>query len=111
MVATAPWLKVVSVRDAQQVASFRLQLDQGESEAIVLHQELWADLLLIDELKGRRIAAEAGIPTTGLLGVLLKAKQQGLLHSLKEELNFLARLTTFHCSETLAERILREAGE
>lgn len=111
LLALVPWLTVRAVHDTRRVASFRLQLDQGESEALVLCQELQADLLLIDERKGRRVAAEAGIPTTGLLGVLLTAKQRGLLPSVKAELDALARFTTFRCGEALAERVLREAGE
>lgn len=54
LLALVPWLTVRAVHDTRRVASFRLQLDQGESEALVLCQELQADLLLIDERKERR---------------------------------------------------------
>lgn len=58
-----------------------LVLDPGETEAIALAVEIGADLLLIDERKGRREAKLLGLRTTGLLGVLLEAKKAGLLSS------------------------------
>ncbi|WP_449072781.1 DUF3368 domain-containing protein [Prosthecobacter sp.] len=64
-------------------------LDQGESDAIALTLELHADLLLIDERKGRRAAANLGIRFAGILGVLVQAKQQALIPQLK---NMLVRL-------------------
>jgi predicted nucleic acid-binding protein len=55
-------------------------LHAGESAAISLAQELKADLLLIDEVYGRRAAAERHIPFTGTIGVLELAADEGLLN-------------------------------
>ena len=54
-------------------------LHAGELAAISLAQELKADLLLIDELRGRQAAADRHIPFTGTIGVLEFAADQGLL--------------------------------
>jgi predicted nucleic acid-binding protein len=54
-------------------------LHAGKLAAISLARELKADLLLIDEMRGRQVAAERHIPFTGTIGVLELAAEQGLL--------------------------------
>jgi predicted nucleic acid-binding protein len=64
-----------------------LKLDRGESEAIVLAKNINADLIIIDERKARRIAKDVGLKVTGTLGILVEAKQQGLIKELKSLLD------------------------
>ena len=56
-------------------------LDLGESEAIILAQELKADVLLMDESKGRKVAKKLEIPLSGTLGILIDSFDAGLLTS------------------------------
>src|SRR5207244_3804846 len=65
--------------DAARVAELRTRLDPGEAEAIVLALELKADALLIDERRGRQVAAQLGLRPIGVLGVLAAAKSRNLI--------------------------------
>lgn len=78
----AAWLRQVALADPRR-ADLLIDLDRGEAEAIALAQERNANLLLLDERLGRRYARRAGIPITGTLGVLLRAKQEGLIPQLR----------------------------
>ena len=100
-----------TVQNQHLVAALRDQLDAGESEAIALALELKSTILLIDETEGRRVAAAYGIKKTGTFGVLLLAKKQGLIPSLKEEIDKLQHKAHFWISAPLYEKLLHAAGE
>lgn len=58
-------------------------LDEGERQTIALASILSEDvLLLMDDRAGRVVAAKLGIPTTGLIGILLLAKEKGILDNI-----------------------------
>ena len=72
---------IVSVTDTKAIELLRRStgLDAGESEAIILSDISGADLLLMDEVKGRQVAKQMGIQLMGTVGVLLIAYQEGYL--------------------------------
>lgn len=86
-------------------------LDKGEIEAIALAKELHADFLLIDEKAGREVALKEGIRIIGVVGLLLLAKQKGLVKEVKTLLDALIAKSDFWISEHLYESILLQAGE
>lgn len=86
------------------------ELDAGESEAIVLARESGAKLILLDDRAARRKARTLGLPMIGTLGVLLMAKDRGLLPLLKPLLDTLQQVG-FRMSNDLYQQVLNSAGE
>jgi len=77
------YIFVEEVIDTKSVNIFRrvTGLDAGESEAIVMADEKKADLLLMDERKGRIVAKQMGLTITGTVGILLQSYDEGLLNA------------------------------
>ena len=109
-VRSAPWIKVASVSDPIAVSFLRERLDAGESEAIVLALEQQADLLLIDEARGRRIAQAREIPHIGTLGILVLAKRRGLVEAVTPLLGQLLA-AGFRMNDSLMQTVKRQAEE
>ncbi len=112
-VMTVDWLDVQSVRDLSQVMTLQRdhKLDPGEAQAIVLALELKATQLLIDERLGRKTAKQQGLRMTGILGVLLAAKRQGLIPIVRPILDRLISEANFRISNQLYDETLTLAAE
>lgn len=80
-VKAASYIRPVAVSNPEAVKILRMAtgLDQGESEAIVLTDELKADILLMDEAKGRKISGQMGITIMGTIGLLISAYEDKLI--------------------------------
>jgi predicted nucleic acid-binding protein len=83
--------RVSVVKNRQAVEYLELVLDRGEAEVIVLAEELKADAILIDDLKARKTANLRGLTVVGTIGVLLDAKERGLVDDVKPLLDELIR--------------------
>ena len=79
-IASATWIRQQTVKDRPLVNLLRQDLGAGESEAIVLARETRADVLLMDERRGREAARRLGITCTGLVGLLLEARRRGIIN-------------------------------
>lgn len=106
-----PWIEVIAPQDNDFVIALQKTLDLGEASSIALAKELQADLLLIDERKGRNVAQNLGINITGAIGVLLRAKLQGLIPSLKDKLDLAKVNNTFRFSDKIYQEVLKQASE
>ena len=82
-ISNESWIKVFKVKNKNLLEQLQKELDKGEAEAIALSLEISADLLLIDEKLGRKIAEEKGIKITGTIGALIKAKKKGIIKALR----------------------------
>jgi predicted nucleic acid-binding protein len=109
--AAIPWLTVTSARDRRRVQELRAELDLGEAEAIVLALERHAELLLVDERRGRRTALEAGLTVTGLIGVVVQAKRAGVVTAARPVLDELIHTARFWIGPALYAEVLKQLDE
>lgn len=105
------WIETKKITNRLQVVALQIELDKGEAEAIVLALELNAELLLLDERRGRAVATRLGLKSVGILGCLIDAKHAGLVHSIKPILDSLIVNAGFWVTESLYMRVLQAAGE
>lgn len=109
-VSQATWIKVVPVQDRLAVDVLLDELDLGEAETIVLARELQADWVLMDERKGRRKLTQLNLNKVGTVGILLQAKQRGLIPNLRHDLEQL-RQYGFSISQAIIDAVLQQANE
>ena len=86
-------------------------LDAGETEAIGLALATQADVVLMDERRGREAARHRGLAVGGLLGELLHARQSGVLPNLRSEINRLRADAGFFVDAEIEGFILSQVGE
>lgn len=109
IVKTSSFLRTSSVqnRKSLQVLQAVSGLDDGESEAIILADELKSDVLIMDERKGRKVAQKLGIKITGTVGLLIQAYSENMI-SANEIKTFLDQLknSNIRLSESLIQKAL-----
>jgi len=103
------WLQTESLTSGVLVAALRMIVDAGEAEAIALASEK-SCLLISDDKQARSAAKRLGVTIIGTVGVLVRAKQSGVIALLKPILNDLER-NSFFISRALREEALRLVGE
>lgn len=102
-ISTPPaWLSVRSPANLETIEG----IHQGECAAISLARELKADLLLIDETRGRQAAIERSIHTARTAAVLFDAANAGVLPDLQDAFDKL-RATNFRVPPNVLDELLR----
>jgi predicted nucleic acid-binding protein len=104
------WIRIESVKNKKYQQLLDLYLDLGEASAIALALEKVEVLLILDDLKGRKEAEKLGFRITGTLGILFKAKKEGLITELKPYIEKL-KAVGFRLSSKIEEEILRKSNE
>jgi hypothetical protein len=103
------WL-TVRTAGVRPPLSHAADLGPGESEVLWLALERPHSIAVLDDAAARRQAVECGVRVTGILGLLVDAKRQGLIPAVSPVLDDLERLG-FHLSARTRTLILRHAGE
>ena len=104
------WFNIKDPKDRNYQSLIEASVDKGEASAIALAVELEDCLLIIDDLKGRKLAHELGLTIIGTIGILVDAKIAGIIPSIKPILSKIKK-TNFRISEELEIIILKRAGE
>ena len=105
----APWIKTVDLADSEK-ASVYDRLDSCEAAVLALANEHETRLVIIDEKKARQEVLKIGLPFIGTVGILLKAKEEGLIGEIKPLLITLQE-KGIYLDESLITYALGEAGE
>jgi predicted nucleic acid-binding protein len=105
------WFNVVIPPETELYQELKQQLDADEASSIALAKTIQDCLLIVDEAKGRKVASQLEVSTLGTLGMLLKAKEAGLIESLRTLLTTIRDQTNFRFSEAIAIELLIKAGE
>ena len=105
----APWIKTVRLTHPQSALTYA-GLHRGEASVLTLAKEHNARLVIIDERKAGRYAQRMGLQVTGTIGVLLLAKEKGLIDAIKPPVAELQAHGLYLSSE-LVDKALQLTGE
>ena len=104
------WIHVEKIRDDTEKKMYKAKLHDGEVEVMILAQERAADLVIIDDNAAKKTAKYLGLTVTGTLGVLIKAKRQGVIKEIYPLINKM-RHNGFYMNPKLVDEILIQAKE
>lgn len=104
------WIKIQSVKDKKYQEFLETQVDWGEASAIALAKEMDDVLLLLDDLKARKLASRLNLKYTGALGIITKAKQLTIIDTVKPLIDKLIA-TNFRISNKIIDEILKINNE
>ncbi|NRF41182.1 DUF3368 domain-containing protein [Pedobacter foliorum] len=104
------WIEIRSVRDTALQEVFKENVDAGEASAIALAMETSNAILIVDDLKGRKLASRMALNFMGTLGLLVKAKEYGVILNVRPYIEKI-QATDFRISPALVDLVLERTGE
>ena len=105
------WIHVEKIANQSDKKMYKAKLHDGEVEVMILAQEGTADdLVVIDDNAAKKTAKYLGLKVTGTIGVLLKAKREGIIPEIASVLEKMKK-NGFYISESLEQLVLEQAGE
>jgi predicted nucleic acid-binding protein len=110
-VASDAWIRRQAVANRDLIELFLGEVDVGEAEAIALATEIGGEVVVIlDDRKGRRLARARQVEIVGSAGVLLLAKNHGVIPLVRPVLDEL-RAAGLRLGDLAYHRALTDAGE
>ena len=107
----AGWIEIVDPTNRTLIHFLRKDLHEGESETIALAVEKDSEVVFLDESEARGIARVYGLNITGVIGILIRAKREGMIPSLREELDKLRDEAGFWIGDDVYRNALCSSGE
>jgi len=104
------WIKIETIQDNYRQQILEMQIDKGESSAIALALETPNSVLILDDFKARKVANQLGLVVTGTIGVIIRAKLNGIIPSIKPCIEKIKE-TNFRISIEIELQALKEANE
>ncbi|KAA5542502.1 DUF3368 domain-containing protein [Adhaeribacter rhizoryzae] len=104
------WLIIKEASNQALQQTLTQILGRGEASAIALTFDIPDNVVVLDDLKARKIAKSLNLKITGSLGILVKAKQQGFIEKLSPILEQVQQ-TNFRIAENIIRKILATVGE
>ena len=105
------WIEVIAPSNESVVRLLERELHKGEAEVIALGIERRPAVILLDELEARRVADVYGLHKTGVIGILIRAKLEGKVASLREELDRLRSEAGFWVGDEIYWQALKAVAE
>lgn len=105
------WIRVVAPQNQILINGFLGVVHAGEAEAIVLAIERQPIVIFLDDGDARRLAARYGLKKSGIIGILIRAKNDGIISSLQKELDRLTKEGHMWIHDGIYHEALRRVGE
>lgn len=104
------WIRIHKIGNQMAKTLYKTQLHDGEVEVMILSKELAADIVIIDDATAKKHAKYLGLPVTGTLGVLIRAKREGYIDEIKPVLDQMIE-KGIYISHSVLEMCLKQVGE
>lgn len=104
------WFLIQNAKDQYRQQLLEMQIDKGEASAIALAMEISDHIVILDDWKARKVTERLGLNVTGTMGVIIKAKNSGIISSIKPLIDKIKE-TNFRISEELEQIALEAANE
>lgn len=104
------WIHVEEIPSQSEKKMYQAKLHDGEVEVMILARKEESSMVIIDDRAAKRAAEFLGLKVTGTLGVLVAAKEKGIIKAIKPILDDI-KSNGFYIGEELCEYLLRKVGE